>query len=226
TNLTKRSELGDIIDRFEEAWRHGERPDIDRFLAGSAGEVSPLAVELIHIDLEYRLKARDAARVEEYLARYPWLADKPQLALELLTSEFRQRRRYEPELSIEDYLRRFPKWREALLDRLGTHQSTLAPALTPLEGTPRLCSTLETGEGAGAAAQQVADASFSQLPGSGPSVRYTVVRPHAKGGLGLVSVAHDAKLRRQVALKEIRPDRRSAEARRRFLAEAEITGQL
>ena len=227
TNLTKRSELGDIIDRFEEAWRHGVRPDINQFLTGSAGEASTLAIELIHIDLEYRLKDRDAARVEDYLARYPWLADNSQLMLELLTSEFRHRRRYEPELSIEDYLQRFPQWREALLDRLGTHQSTLSPALTPLEGTPHLCTTLNTGKGDGVAAQQVADAPVSPLPGGAASaVRYTVVRPHAKGGLGQVSVARDAKLRRQVALKEIRPDRRSAEARRRFLAEAEITGQL
>src|SRR6516162_675391 len=118
-SLAKRSELGKIIDRFEDAWRRGERPDINRFLADSVGKASTLAVELIHIDLEYRLKARDAVRVEEYLARFPWLADDPQRALELLTTEYRQRRRYEPELTIEDYLRRFPQWGELLLDRLG-----------------------------------------------------------------------------------------------------------
>jgi serine/threonine protein kinase len=45
--------------------------------------------------------------------------------------------------------------------------------------------------------------------------------------LGVVSLAFDEALRRQVALKEIRPDRRgNAHLRWRFLAEAEITGQL
>src|SRR5687767_15776608 len=57
--------------------------------------------------------------------------------------------------------------------------------------------------------------------------RFKVVRLHAKGGLGQVSLARDEKLNRRVALKEIRPDKRAnPEIRRRFLAEAEITGQL
>ncbi len=59
------------------------------------------------------------------------------------------------------------------------------------------------------------------------SGRFTPLRKHAQGGLGTVSVAFDETLRRQVALKAIRPDRRgNAAVRRRFLAEAEITGQL
>jgi eukaryotic-like serine/threonine-protein kinase len=57
--------------------------------------------------------------------------------------------------------------------------------------------------------------------------RYTIVKEHAQGGLGKVSLARDAKLHRTVALKEIRPDRRLDEAvRQRFLNEAAITGQL
>ncbi len=56
--------------------------------------------------------------------------------------------------------------------------------------------------------------------------RFTIERLHAKGGLGQVNLACEARLNREVALKEIRPDRRNAEARRRFLIEAEITGQL
>jgi serine/threonine protein kinase len=42
-----------------------------------------------------------------------------------------------------------------------------------------------------------------------------------------VSIALDGQLRRQVALKEIRPDRQDTPAaRQRFLNEAQITGQL
>jgi tetratricopeptide (TPR) repeat protein len=56
---------------------------------------------------------------------------------------------------------------------------------------------------------------------------FTIVRPHARGGLGQVSLARDDKLGRQVALKEIRPDRPDSHTvRQRFLTEAEITGQL
>jgi WD40 repeat protein len=56
--------------------------------------------------------------------------------------------------------------------------------------------------------------------------RFTILRLHACGGLGQVSVARDEELHRAVALKEIRPDREDNRSRQRFLAEAEITGQL
>ncbi len=50
---------------------------------------------------------------------------------------------------------------------------------------------------------------------------------HAKGGLGVVSLAHDRQLNRHVALKEIRPERAmDVDSQTRFLREAEITGQL
>jgi WD40 repeat protein/serine/threonine protein kinase len=58
-------------------------------------------------------------------------------------------------------------------------------------------------------------------------MRFQVLRPHAQGGIGKVSVALDAELQREVALKQIKPERADdAESRARFLLEAEVTGQL
>jgi PAS domain S-box-containing protein len=60
-----------------------------------------------------------------------------------------------------------------------------------------------------------------------PRSRYSLTRLHATGGIGRIWLARDADLRRDVALKELRPERADdASLWSRFLKEARITGQL
>ncbi|HZY83562.1 MAG TPA: serine/threonine-protein kinase, partial [Gemmataceae bacterium] len=82
-----------------------------------------------------------------------------------------------------------------------------------------------------AARDEGADPFVTQPPTVGTptsaGLRFRILRPHARGGLGEVFVAHDGELHREVALKEVQ-DRYADDphSRARFLLEAEITGGL
>jgi serine/threonine protein kinase len=56
---------------------------------------------------------------------------------------------------------------------------------------------------------------------------FTILRQHARGGLGLVNLARDKHIQREVALKQILPQHaENLTLQKRFLYEAQITGQL
>jgi formylglycine-generating enzyme required for sulfatase activity len=107
--------LEQVLERFEDAWKRGERPALDEYLCGATpAERRALLIELAQEELEFRLKAGEAARVEEYLRRYPELTGDRRVVLDLIAAEHAQRRRREPRLTTDDYLRRFPSCQEEL----------------------------------------------------------------------------------------------------------------
>lgn len=65
-------------------------------------------------ELARRWHAGERPLVEEYLARYPELAARPEVAAELIYEELCLRQELDQAAGAEDVLRRFPQWRDEL----------------------------------------------------------------------------------------------------------------
>ncbi len=72
------------------ALRRGDRPDLLDGLPPGPVRLPALA-ELVHAELEFRLKAGEPARAADYLERYPELADTPHIRKDLEAAEARFR---------------------------------------------------------------------------------------------------------------------------------------
>jgi serine/threonine protein kinase len=198
----------DLLLRFEAAWQQSPWPAVEQFLPAEPSQRWPSLVPLLVCDLERRLRQGQPLRVEDYLRRFPELAQDEAGLAELVAVEYEQLRG-RPGVVLADYLQRFPGLENRLRERFPPHEERTAPG--PLTSH----STLPpVGDGA------------SDSP-TLPPLRYKPVQFHAQGALGEVLLAQDEELHRSVALKRIQGQYADDPAsRRRFLREAEVTGRL
>jgi tetratricopeptide (TPR) repeat protein len=164
-------------------------------------------VELLRRDQTRRFAEGRPERAEAYLAAFPALRDDPEDALVLIYGEFVLRAAAGERPDADEYRCRFPEFADDLAAQFRLHEALAGSEADDPSTVPMPCGPPDDG-------------------GAEPDGRFTVVRGHAQGGLGRVRVALDRQLKREVALKDIRPDRQAGGTAARFRNEAEITGQL
>jgi hypothetical protein len=143
-------------------------------------------------EMERCLRDGQPCPVEELLARYPQLSERPALVLELISRAFVLQQRFGQTPSVEDYCTRFPQWREYLQERL----ARLAEMPTSLfSDVPTVAETRPAGD---APAPPPCRASARKL---GP---YDLLERIGHGGMGDVYRARQALPERDVALKLLR----------------------
>jgi serine/threonine-protein kinase len=85
------------VQSFRQALRRGECPEIEAYAPEGTAHREVLLFELVHEELEVRIKAGERFEVAAYLARFAELAHDPQAVAELVAAESELRRRMSPE---------------------------------------------------------------------------------------------------------------------------------
>ncbi|MGZ3382263.1 MAG: serine/threonine-protein kinase, partial [Isosphaeraceae bacterium] len=138
--------------------------------------------------------------------------DRTVLLRELLMVDLACRRCQGERPDTADYIDQFPGQTELVVEVFDQLESTV--------------SQLDTSGPTGPWHGEQSPAGGSDSSAS-VGVRYQILRRHARGGLGEVFVAREEDLKREVALKQIRPDYAGDRLNQmRFIREAEITGGL
>jgi PAS domain S-box-containing protein len=204
----------DAADLLLRRWREGGRPDLDTFLA----EAGPLAAEalavVLRVDQRERWRAGQRVPAEAYLLRYPAVRADADGAVDLVYGEFLLREQRGEAPAAAEYLWRFPEYAAVLGLQIELHRAlTTGPVPDLGEATQSGAEGPRAGVGGGAA--------WPEVPG------YEILGEVGRGGMGVVYQARQVALGRDVALKELLPERAGhASLGARFLQEARITGQL
>ena len=247
--------LESVYDRFESAWQRGDEPDIDEIVVEIKDDSRRQQVlhELILIDLEYRWRRvadslRDAADgtapqlvltpfaangrpfLEDYLERWPEFGPLDRMPVQAIVQEFRVRCEAGDTPELAGYFRRFPRQSRDLHDALQLEVEDRLHMSRPTTATAtQSAESASTGptDGIPANPRQRSSQQKQKLAPGDQLGRYRILWPVGHGAMGVVFLAYDPDLDRQIAIKV--PFLEGPHAERltqRFRREAKLTASL
>lgn len=229
-----------IIASCEQAWRAGERPNIDEILTSSPeADRRALLIELVHLELEQRLAVGEAARVEEYLERYAELNADRGVILALIRSEYEMRRRTQPGLVLAEYNQRFPWCRQLLPTELSAPPRPRPGRVAVRLNCPHCRNPIEIVDdrqevedvicpSCGSSFKLTEDQTHTWKPERLPRLgKFELLTAVGRGAFGTVYRARDTELDRIVAVKLPRSGSLAThDDEDRFIREARSVAQL
>ena len=183
--------------------------DLFAFLSSRPESSSGMRLKVIIHDLQERWKSGRPLKVEEYIARFPDLANDPQAIIALVKTEHKAQFGIDTTPEVSELAIRFPQLASRLLEQLHTIDSK---SPDPPE-SPDPFRTIS----------RESDSSKAEILAS----RYRMIRLLGQGAFGRVYLAVDIELERQVAIKVPLAERfqgsRDADI---YLAEARTVARL
>jgi len=101
--------VAERLEAFVAAWESGSEPALAPFLPEASPALRRLVlVELVKVDLDFRIRSGRAARVEDYLADHPEIADAAGPPVELVCEEYHLRKSRGEGIDLAELCGRFP----------------------------------------------------------------------------------------------------------------------
>ena len=100
--------IQEVVRSFRRALRCGERPAIEAYIPAGNGHRKALLLELIHEEIDFKVKAGEPSGLDSYLVRFPEIAADPHALGELVAAESELRLRIaaeapaEPAVAVEE----------------------------------------------------------------------------------------------------------------------------
>ena len=124
------NQVAERLEAFVAAWESGLAPAIADHLPAEPEALRRLVlVELVKVDLEFRIRGGRPARIEDYLAAHPEIADAAGPPVQLVCEEYHVRKSRGEPVELAELCERFPGRAQEILRWLGGAERTMTTCL-------------------------------------------------------------------------------------------------